>query len=183
MSLRLFPVEQIFPRSLSAPFFKTVSLLRVTKIISRISVSRTHSLPFLFLPLLTQWNGYISESHTSLKRSFTNIRVLRLNFAECDLSLNQTRLTFLLYVRRTLVTQFWKFLFEGLSSFNTKGFYYSCAWSWSLCEEGASFCTGLISRNVCRFVLMFLTGFTPFIVLLLFPLSITLFIFVRSFQC
>ena len=38
--------------------------------------------------------------------------------------------------------------------------YYSCAWSSSFCERRASFCTGLTSRKLCRFLLMFLTGFT-----------------------
>ena len=38
--------------------------------------------------------------------------------------------------------------------------YYSCAWSCRLCERRASFCTGPTSRKLCRFLLMFLTGFT-----------------------
>ena len=45
------------------------------------------------------------ESHNSLKLSFTNIRGLRLNFVIVNLSLNQTLLTFLLYVRQTWMTQ------------------------------------------------------------------------------
>ena len=47
---------------------------------------------------------------------------------------------------------FWQFLCEGLSSFNSKGFWYSYAWSRSLCERRTSFCTGLISRKLCRFL-------------------------------
>ena len=39
------------------------------------------------------------------------------------------------------------FFFEGLSSFNPKGFYYSYAWSCSLYERRASFCTGLTLEN------------------------------------
>ena len=40
---------------------------------------------------------------------------------------------------------FWQFLStKGLSSFNPKGFYYSYAWSSSLCER-ISYCSGLIS--------------------------------------
>ena len=42
---------------------------------------------------------------------------------------------------------FWKFLYEGLSSFNVKRFYYSYAWCWSLCERRDSFCTGLFLGN------------------------------------
>ena len=40
----------------------------------------------------------------------------------------------------------------------------------------------LISRKLCRFLLMFLTGFTWLSILLLFPLSITFFIFVHGFD-
>ena len=42
---------------------------------------------------------------------------------------------------------FWKFLFEGLSSFNMKRFYYSHPYFFCWCERGSSFCTRLISRN------------------------------------
>ena len=76
---------------------------------------------------------------------------------------------------------FWRFLCEGWSSFNPKRLYYSYAWSCSLCERKTSFCTGLISRKLCRFLFMFSTGFTSLSVLLLFPLSITFFVFVHSF--
>ena len=50
----------------------------------------------------------------------------------------------------------------------------------ALCETNLD--TGLISRKLCRFLLMFSTGFTSLIVLLLFPLSITFFIFVHGFD-
>ena len=39
-----------------------------------------------------------------------------------------------------------------------------------------SFCTELISRKLCRFLLLFSTSFTSLSVLLLFPLSITFFV-------
>ena len=55
---------------------------------------------------------------------------------------------------------FWQFLCEGLSSFNLKSFYYSYAWSCILCERRTSFCTVLISRKLCGFLLMFSTRFT-----------------------
>ena len=51
-----------------------------------------------------------------------------------------------------------QFLCKGLSSFNLKVFYYLYAWSCSLCEGRTSFCTGFISRKLCRFLLMFLIG-------------------------
>ena len=49
-------------------------------------------------------------------------------------------------------------------------------------ERRSSFCTGLISRKLCRFLLMFSTCFTSFSVLLLFPLSITFFVIIHSFS-
>ena len=76
---------------------------------------------------------------------------------------------------------FWQFLCERLSSFNPKGFQYSYAWSHSLYEGRTSFWIGVISRKLCRFLLMFSTGFTLLSILLLFPLLITFFIFVHVF--
>ena len=76
---------------------------------------------------------------------------------------------------------FWQLLCEGLFSVNPKILYYSYAWSCSLCEGRTSFCTGLISRKLCRFLLMFSTGFTSLIVLLLFLLSFTFFVFMHGF--
>ena len=58
------------------------------------------------------------------------------------------------------LNKFWQFLCERLSSFNLKRFYYSYAWSCSLYERRMSFCMGLISRNLCGFLLIFLTCFT-----------------------
>ena len=91
-----------------------------------------------------------------------------------NISLNQTLLTFLLYVRQTRMTQLiLQFLSDRLSSFNQKRFCYSYAWCCSLYEGGTPFYMGLISRKICRFLLMFTTGFTSFSDLLLFSLWIT----------
>ena len=76
---------------------------------------------------------------------------------------------------------FWQFLYEGLSSFNLKRFYYSYAWSCSLCERRTSFCTGLVSRKLCGSLLTFSTSFTLFSVVLLFSLSITFFVLMYGF--
>ena len=46
----------------------------------------------------------------------------------------------------------WQFLCNRLSFFNPKRFYYSYAWSHSLCERRTSFCTGIIFRKPCRFL-------------------------------
>ena len=41
---------------------------------------------------------------------------------------------------------------------------------------------GLVFRKLCRFLLMFLTGFTSVSVLLLFPILITFFVFMHDFD-
>ena len=55
------------------------------------------------LPKACKQNNF--ESYNSLKLSFTNIQSLCLNFVDCDHSLNQTLLTFFLFVRQTWMTQ------------------------------------------------------------------------------
>ena len=69
------------------------SLVRVAKIISRISVLWTHSLPSRFLLLFWLHEIVILskerrpdnfESHNSLKMSFTNNRGFRSNFVGCE---------------------------------------------------------------------------------------------------
>ena len=74
------------------------------------------------------------------------------------------------------------FLCKRLSSFNLKGFGCSYTCSNSLCESTASCCTGLITRKLYKFLLKFFSGFTSFRIFLLFPLSITLFVFMHSFS-
>ena len=67
------------------------------------------------------------ESHDSLNLALLIFEVFIQALLNVHLSLNQTLLAFLLYVGQTLMTRwFWYFLFEGLSSFNLKGFCYSC---------------------------------------------------------
>ena len=89
------------------------------------------------------------ESHSSLKLSFMNILGLCLNFVDCESFLELTLLTFLLYVRQTWMTHWCQyFVIKGLSSFKPKRFYYySYAWSCSLCEVRAFFCTRLPQEN------------------------------------
>ena len=113
---------------------------------------------------------------------------------DINLSLNQTLLIFLLSVIQTWITHLiltismWR-----ISSFNLKGFCYSCVWSCSLCEGMTSFWVGLIPRKLCKFsgliprklykfLYMFSTEFTSLSVLFLFPLSITFFVFIFSFM-
>ena len=123
------------------------------------------------------------ESRKSLMLSFMNIRSVRSNLLIVNISLNQTLLTFLLYMwdKSGWLNWFWEFLCERLFSFNPKEFYYSCVWSCSLCEGRTSFCMGLTSRIICWFFLRFCTGFTSLNDLPPFPLSISFFVFMDSF--
>ena len=73
-----------------------------------------------------------------------------------------------LYMRQTciLFNWFWQFLFEELSSFNSKAFCYSCTWSFSLCEGGSFLLQTYFWKNLE--VPMFLTGFTLFMLYFFF---------------
>ena len=108
-----------------------------------------------------------SEPRNSLKLSFASVQGLSSNFVKCKSFLES-----FLNHKLGWLNWFWQFLCEGLSSFNLKRFYFSYAWSCSLCERRTSFCTGRISRKLCRFLLMFSTGFTSLSILILFPLSV-----------
>ena len=122
------------------------------------------------------------EPHNSLKLSFRNIRGLRLVFVECESFLESNSPDIL-----ALCETNWDDsidsgnLCERLSSFNLKSFYYSYAWSCSLCKTRTFFCTGFISRKLCQFLLMFSTSFTSLSVLLFFPLSITFIVVIHGF--
>ena len=85
--------------------------VRVTKIISRIGVSRTHSLPFCFDLFLTQWIIAILskgckpdnfEWHNSQKLSFPNIWGLHLNFVESESFLQSNSLDILAHCETNL---------------------------------------------------------------------------------
>ena len=156
--------------------------VRFTKITRRIGVSWTRNLPFLIyfnswiLTILSKGcKPDYFEPHNSLKLSFTNIRGLCSNFVDCESILESNSPDILALILA-------QFFCEGLSSFNPKGFYYSYAWSCSLCEGRTSFCTGRIFRKLCRFLLTFSTGFTSLSVLLLFPLWIIFFVFIYGFS-
>ena len=123
------------------------------------------------------------KSHNSQKLSFSNIWGLGSNFADCE--------SFLESNSPGILALFEKNLDESTDSgnFSVKGYLTLIwkdssphAWSRSLCERRNSFCTGLISRKLCRFLLMLLTDFTSLSVLHLFPLSITFFSFVHDFR-
>ena len=120
------------------------------------------------------------ESHNSLKLSFTNIRGLRSNFVACESFLESNSPDILTLCETNLDDSI------DCGNFSVKGYLplirkdsTTHARSCSLCEGRTSFCSRLISRKLCRFLLMFSAGFTS--LLLLFPLLITFFVFMHSF--
>ena len=123
------------------------------------------------------------ESHSSIALSLLIFEVFVQIQQNVNLSLNQVLLKFLIYVKGTWMTQvIGVFFCKGLSSFNLKGFCCSYTCSSSLCESTISCCTRLITIKLCEFLFKFLSGFTSFRIFLLFPLSITLFVFMYSFS-
>ena len=123
------------------------------------------------------------ESHNSLKLSFTNIRGLRSNFVDCESFLESNSPDILALCETNLDDSI------DSGNFSVRGYLPliredSSTHMYGLAvyiKEGLPFCRQLISRNLCRFLLMFSTGFTSLSALLLFPLSITFFIFVHGF--
>ena len=156
----------------------------VVKITSKIGISWTHSQTFCFWPNLNSLNSVHIykidnfESQNFLKLCFTSIWGLRLNIVDWIFpGIKLSWHSYSMWDKLGWLNWFWHFLCEGLSSRNPKGLYYSYAWSCSLCEGRTCFSTGVIFGKLCRFLLMFSTGFTPLSVLFLFPLLITLFLF------
>ena len=120
------------------------------------------------------------EPHNHLKLSFTNIWGLCSSLVECESFLESNSPDILALCETNLDDSNDSGNFcEGLFSFNPKRFYYSHTWSCSLCKRRTSFYTGLISRKLCRFLLMFSKSFTSLSVLL--PLSITFFVVMHGF--
>ena len=77
---------------------------------------------------------------------------------------------------------FWQFLWEGLSSINLKGFYYSDVWHGLAVymKELLDFAWHLpLEKSTYSY--LFLTGFTSLSVLLLFSLLIIFFVFMHGF--
>ena len=122
------------------------------------------------------------ESHNSLKLSFTNIRGLRSNFVDCESFLESNSPDILALCETNLD--------DSIDSGNCSVRGYlplirkdSSTHMHSLAvylKERLPFARDVSLKN-CRFLFMFSTGFTLLSVLLLFPLSITVFIFVHGF--
>ena len=80
-----------------------------------------------------------------------NIWALRSNFVDCEYFFESNSPDILTLCETNLDDSIDSDdLCVGLSSFNPKGFYYSCAWSRSLCWGRTSFCTRRVSRKLCR---------------------------------
>ena len=121
-------------------------------------------------------------SHTSLKLSFTNIRGLRSNFVECEsfLDLSPPDILALFETNSDESVDSGNFSVRGYLPIIRKNCY-SNAWSCSLCYIRTSLCTELIFTKLSGLLPMFSTDFTSFSFLLLFPLSITFFVFMHGF--
>ena len=123
------------------------------------------------------------ESYNSVKLSFINIQGLRQNFVDCGSFLESNSPDILALCKTNLDDSI------DSSNYLARGYLYLIRKDSSThmhglavyVKERLTFCLELISRKLCRFLLMFLTGFTSLNVLLLFPLSITFFVFVHSF--
>ena len=119
------------------------------------------------------------ESHSSLKLSATNIRGLRSNFVDCESILESNSPGVLALCETNLDDSI------DFSNFSVKGYLLLIQKDSSTHMHGLAFYVKerlpFISRKLCRFLLMFLTGFTSLSVLLLFPLSITFFVFMYGF--
>ena len=122
------------------------------------------------------------ELLNSLKPSFTNILGLHSNFVDCESFVESNFLDILAQCEINLDDSI------DSGNFSVRGYLPliqkdsgTHAWSQSLCQGRTSFCMGLISRKLCRFLVMFSTGFTSLSVLLLFPVSISFFVFVHGF--
>ena len=89
------------------------------------------------------------ESNNSLELSSTNIQGLHSNCVECESFLESNFPDILALCETNLDDSIdsGKFLCEGLSSFNPKGFCHSYAWSCNLCEARTSFARDLPLEN------------------------------------
>ena len=121
------------------------------------------------------------ESHNSLKLSFTNIRGLRSNFVDCESFLELNSPDILALYETNLDDSIDSGSFSGRGYLLIRNYFSTYALSCSLREGRTSFYTGLISRRLCRFSLILSTGYTSLSALLLFPQSITFFVFVHGF--
>ena len=125
------------------------------EIIASLSIFNLFKLNGLW-PYYQKHVNYISLNRTTLQSLALQIfeAFVQISLIE-NLSLNQTLLTFVLYVKANLDDSMdsGNFFMIGYmrGSFNSKVFYYSYTWARSLCEGGTSFCTG---TYICKTLLV-----------------------------
>ena len=124
------------------------------------------------------------ESHNSLKLSFTNIRGLRSNFVDCEsfLESNSPDILTLCETNLNYPIDSGNFFVMGYPPLIQKDSI-KLMHGLAVYVKSTSFCTELISRTLCGFLRMFSAGFSSFIVLFLFPWSITSFSLCLVFDC
>ena len=123
------------------------------------------------------------ELHNSLKLSFTNIWSRHSNFADCESFLESNSPDILSLCESNLDNSI------DSGNFSVKSYLPLIRKDSSTHMHGLavyvkglpSFCMGLITRKLGRFLFMFSTGFTSLDVLPFFPLSITFFSFGHGF--
>ena len=127
--------------------------------------------------LLNASKPYNFESHNSLKLSFASIQHLCSNFVDCEFFLESNSPDILAVCETNLDNS------SDSSNSSVRGYLPLIPKDSSTHMHGLAVYVkeGLISRKLCRFLLMFLTGFTSLNVLLRFLLLITFFIFVHGF--
>ena len=178
MSLQLFPVVWIYPRSLGVVSYVRWVLMNSWMVSHELTAHLS-----VFNLFLTQWIMVILlkgckpdnfEPHNCLKLSFTNIWGLRSNFVECESFLESNFPNILALGETNLNDSF------DSGNFFVRG-YLPLIRSNSITHMKDFLLCKFISRKLCRFLLMFSTGFTTLSVLILFSLLITLFIIMHGF--
>ena len=123
------------------------------------------------------------KSHYSVKRSLRNTGCLHLNFVECESLLELNSPESLAICERNLDNSI------DFSNFPVRDYLPIIGMDFIThlhclaidVNKGVSFYSRLISRKLCRFLLMYLTGLISLSVLLLFLLSITFFSLMHNF--
>ena len=109
------------------------------------------------------------EPHNSLKLSFTNIWVLHSNFVEYESFLESNSPNILAICETNLDDSI------DSGNFSVQGYVPLIR------KDYITHMHRLISRKLCRFLLMFSTSFASLSILLLFPLLITFFVIMNGF--
>ena len=120
------------------------------------------------------------ESRNSLTLTFANICGFRSNFVECE-SFLESNSPDILALCETNLDDSGNFSVRGCLPLIRNDSITHMHGLAVYVKEGLPFAKGLISRKLCGFLLMFSTGFTPLIVLLIFPRLINFFVFIYSF--